>query len=546
MEFKRDIEETRAWIRQEPPPVPNDLNAPPPSLPPKPADDDDNDPPLLPLPVLSVRVTPSDGADGFSPPVLSGILSADEDVGSTRDSPRRIILSIRQLRRVLTARETLFKFGIFVPKNDREANASPEAPRWKAGRDLEWLRFNEQITFETDWTISRMTAEYPLYQKKDIGHLFYVYDYKYSGEHRVRLVFDGSRQGVSTYNETYAPTARQESVRLFHVVLVEENWGLGQYDVPQAFLKALIGHVIFAYPPKGQVAYLGQILRLKRALYGGKQSAYLWFTMINEFILSLGFVASSLDSCFYRRDDAMIILFCDDLRIGAPDSVLQTLYAAFYTKFGITTAPGDRFLGMNTFYDRPAGILKISMSSYIANTVDRFENFDLRRGFPYRELVGCLLWVTLCVMGPELLRAKDLARRSNSYGEDDYQEALAVLRRMSLRRDHGIIIRRGGAGKEIIPSSSRQPAAVSLVDTGTVIPDELNELRYQSLFHALPVTTDSPYLVPDPDTLDVAPVSLPFNLRYSLVAYGDASFATGITKQSVSGYIVYLNGVPIL
>jgi hypothetical protein len=334
MEFKRDIEETRAWIRQEPPPVPNDLNAPPPILPPRPADDDDDDSPLLPLPVLSVRVSPNDGADGSSPPAISGILSADEDVGSTRDSPRRIILSIRQLRRVLAARETLFKFGIFVPKNDREANASPEAPRWKAGHDLEWLRLNEQVTFETDWTISRMTAEYPLYQKKDIGHLFYVYDYKYSGEHRVRFVFDGSRQGVSTYYETYAPTARQELVRLFHVVLVEENWGLGQYDVPQAFLKALIDYVIFAYPPKGQAAYPGQILRLKRALYGGKQSAYLWFTMINEFILSLDFVASSLDSCFYRRDDAMI----DD-----HSSCFVTIFA-----LGLLTLFGKRFMQLST------------------------------------------------------------------------------------------------------------------------------------------------------------------------------------------------------
>ena len=30
------------------------------------------------------------------------------------------------------------------------------------------------------------------------------------------------------------------------------------------------------------------------------------------------------------------------------------------------------------------------------------------------------------------------------------------------------------------------------------------------------------------------------------VAYGDASFATGETKQSVSGFVLYLNGVPIL
>jgi hypothetical protein len=131
----------------------------------------------------------------------------------------------------------LFKFGIFVPKNDREANASPESPRWKAGRDLEWLRLNEQGTFEPDWTIAKIAEDYPLYQRKDIGHFFYVYDYKYSGEHRVRLVFDGSRQSASTYKETYAPTARQESVRLFHVVLVEENWGLGQYDVSRRFSK---------------------------------------------------------------------------------------------------------------------------------------------------------------------------------------------------------------------------------------------------------------------------------------------------------------------
>ena len=52
--------------------------------------------------------------------------------------------------------------------------------------------------------------------------------------------------------------------------------------------------------------------------------------------------------------------------------------------------------------------------------------------------------------------------------------------------------------------------------------------------------------MPDPDDVDIVPVILSFNLRYSLVAYGDASFATGDTKQSVSGFVVYLNGVPIL
>jgi hypothetical protein len=462
------------------------------------------------------------------------------------EPPRRLVLSLRQIRRVLASRETLFKFGIFVPKNDREANASPEAARWKAGRDLEWLRLNEQGTFDPAWSVSRMTSEYPLYQRCDIGHLFYVYDYKYSGEHCVRLVFDGSRQSASTYKETYAPTARQESVRLFHIVCVEESWGLGQYDVPQAFLKALIDHVIFAYPPKGQAAYPGQILLLKRALYGGKQSAYLWFTLINEFVLSLGFVASPLDSCLYRREDAILILFCDDLRIGATDVVLMSLYRSFYEKFRITTASGDRFLGMDTFYDRSLGIMKISMESYIDNTVERFSNFDLSRCLPYREIVGCLLWISLCVMGPELLRVKDFARRSNTYTEDDYSDAFAVLRRVALRREHGIIIRRGAAGTEIVPSNSRSPVSASPDDTGMIITDDQNELRYQLLSNARRITADPLYTVADPDGIDIPMVSLPVNPRYSLVAYGDASFATGQSKQSVSGYIIYVNGVPLL
>jgi hypothetical protein len=464
-----------------------------------------------------------------------------------------MLLSPKQIRRVLAARETLFKFGTFVPRNDREADTSPEATRWKAGRDLEWLRLNDAGTFETDWTLDRMTSSYPSYLKRDIGHLFYVYDFKFSGEHRVRLVFDGSRQGASTYSETYAPTARQESVRLFHIVAVEESYGIGQYDVPQAFLKAFIDHDIFAYPPKGQSAFPGQLLKLRKALYGGKQSAYLWFNMMNDFILELGFTPSYLDKCLYRRADALLILYCDDLRIAATDEVLSDLHAAFFAKFGVTTAPGARFLGMDSYYDRKAGFLKLSMSSYITTTVARFKDFDLSQGFPFRELVGCLLWITLNVMGPELLRVKDLARKSNSFDSDDYAMGLKLLHRISLRCDSGIVFTRGAAGKELIPSSVRPSPDSELTSdsvpdsTGSMIPDAQNELEHKSLLKARALPDGiTDYHTFDPDGTDLLRVDLPLNSRYSLLAYGDASFAVGVLKQSVSGFVVYLNGVPLM
>jgi hypothetical protein len=67
------------------------------------------------------------------------------------------------------------------------------------------------------------------------------------------------------------------------------------------------------------------------------------------------------------------------------------------------------------------------MSTYIETTVQRFANLDISNGAPFRELVGSLLWIVLNIIGPELLRVKDLARRSNNFTIEDYDDAMKVL-----------------------------------------------------------------------------------------------------------------------
>jgi hypothetical protein len=330
-----------------------------------------------------------------------------------------VCMSIKTIRRILACKETIHKYGVFVPRNDQEADSSSEAARWASGRQLEWIRLQEQGTFERNWNWERLRKAFPDYSRKDIGHVFYVYDHKHSGEHRVRLVFDGSRQNPETYADTYAPTARGESVRLFHVYAVEESWEIAQFDVPQAFLKSPIDCILFVYPPKGFIEFPGQLLKLRLSLYGAKQSAALWNKMIDTFLRELGFSPSPMDPCLYKRENAIIILFCDDLRVaGRPETVLE-IKAALFTEFQITTSDRTRFLGMDTYYDIKQGYLKLHMETYITSTYERFNGFDLTRGVPFREIVGCLLWICLCVMGPELLRVKDLARRSNVYTEEE-------------------------------------------------------------------------------------------------------------------------------
>ncbi len=464
----------------------------------------------------------------------------NEDAFSTR----KIFLSTKTMRRILNFKESIMKYGIFVPRNDNEADNSPERIRWASGRQLEWMRLQVQGTFERNWDWARVQKKFPNYKKSDIGHMFFVYDFKHSGEHRVRLVFDGSRQNPDTYTETYAPTARGESVRLFHIYAVEERWEIAQYDVPQAFLKSKIDCDIFVYPPRNFAEFPNQLLKLKLSLYGAKQSAALWNNMIDQFLQELGFVPSVMDPCLYKRSDAVIILFVDDLRVAATPPVLKTIYEALFSKFQITTSDCKRFLGMDTVYDIKKGYLKLHMETYIISIYERFHSFDLSMGVPFREIVGCLMWVCLCIMGPELLRVKDLARLSNTYTAEDFSSALKVLDRVYSRRNHGIVIVRGGAGSELIPSSTRA--------TGPVVPEvqnqlfshtddlgsttNMNELREKSLYKVKEDIADE----------DIRPIILQINDRYNLIIYSDASFAVGDTKQSVSGFVIFLNGTPLL
>ncbi len=166
------------------------------------------------------------------------------------------------------------------------------------------------------------------------------------------------------------------------------------------------------------------------------------------------------------------------------------------------------------------------MTTYIDATLTGFTNFDLTLGCPYREIVGCLLWIVLCVVGPELVRVKDLARRSNNPTPEDYQDALNVLRRIWKRRTDVIIFQRGGAGLELVPSQIRPDAPPTTI----------------AAFYAGLLPDLMPY--PSPPTIEGP--HFPINHRFSQLGYTDASFAVGEEKFSISGWVIYVNGTPLM
>ena len=95
-----------------------------------------------------------------------------------------------------------------------------------------------------------------------------------------RLVAQGYTQveGVD-FNDSFAPVASLESIRILHSVACIMNFKLYQMDVKSAFFNGLLHEEMFVKQPKGfqDPHFPDHVLRLKKALYGLKQAPREWY-----------------------------------------------------------------------------------------------------------------------------------------------------------------------------------------------------------------------------------------------------------------------------
>ncbi|GJV83586.1 putative ribonuclease H-like domain-containing protein, partial [Tanacetum coccineum] len=183
-------------------------------------------------------------------------------------------------------------------------------------------------------------------------------------KNKARLVARGYRQeeGID-FEESFAPVARLEAIRIFHAFTAHMNMVVYQMDVKTAFLNDNPNHVY----------------KLKKALYGLKQAPRALYDMLSLFLISQNFSKGSVDPtlfiCKEGKELLLVQVYVDDIIFAASTPELCDLFAKIMClKFKMSMMEKiSFFLGLQIFQN-PRGIF-INQSKYALESLKKY-GFD--------------------------------------------------------------------------------------------------------------------------------------------------------------------------
>jgi hypothetical protein len=267
---------------------------------------------------------------------------------------------------------------------------------------------------------------------------------------KARLVAQGycQSEGID-YDETFAPVARLEAIRIFLAFAANQNFKVYQMDVKSAFLNGELEEVVYVKQPPGFVdpKHPNHVCRLNKALYGLKQAPRAWYETLTSHLLNNGFCRGAIDSTlFILREKGNILLvqiYVDDIIFGSTDEKLCRKFSDIMSKEYEMSMMGELtfFLGLQIKQTRD-GIF-ISQEKYVKDLLTKFNfhsvssmktpmsapiNLDSDLdGIPvdqttYRGMVGSLMYLT--ASRPDIMFATCFCARYQSNPKKSHMDAV--------------------------------------------------------------------------------------------------------------------------
>lgn len=271
--------------------------------------------------------------------------------------------------------------------------------------------------------------------------------------HKARLVAKGcaQRYGVD-YTETYLPVVRYTSIRILIALAAQRKMNIDQMDAITAYFQGDLDAEIYTQQPEGFDDESGRVCKLKKAMYGLKQSGRQWNRCLDAALQSFDLIKSKLDPCVYYTEsiNLIIAIYVDDFlifwkSIAVRDSLKKRLTERFHMK---DMGQAKMCVGINIQYEIDG--ISIGQSTYAQKVLVRFGMADCKpvatptdmshklssivepgaelTNVPYQEVVDSLLYL---VQGsrPDLAFAVSNASRFNTiHGTAHWTAVKRILR----------------------------------------------------------------------------------------------------------------------
>ena len=259
---------------------------------------------------------------------------------------------------------------IQIPQNIQEAL---KIPKWKAAVDEEIQALEKNHT----WEITDLPRG-----KKPVGcKWIFTVKYKADGNvdrYKARLVAKGFTQSYGIdYQETFAPVVKLNTVRVLLSLAANLDWPLHQLDVKNAFLNGNLEEEVYMDIPTGlkMTWNSNQVCRLRKSLYGLKQSPRAWFDRFTKAVKGYGFSQCQSDHTLFVKHSsegklAIIIVYVDDIILtGNHEEEIDSLKTSLMKEFEIKDLGNLKyFLGMEIARSKK-GIV-VSQRKYILDLLN--------------------------------------------------------------------------------------------------------------------------------------------------------------------------------
>ncbi|KAD7477200.1 hypothetical protein E3N88_00336 [Mikania micrantha] len=273
-------------------------------------------------------------------------------------------------------------YALFVSQQEpKNYHTALKDNGWVEAMQLELLQFQKQQVWElvplpqgkcaigTKWVFRNKTDEN--------GQIV---------KNKAKLVVQGfSQEEGIDYDETFAPVARLEAIRLFLAYAALHKLKVFQMDVKSAFLYGKIKEEVYVCQPPGfeDNKHPDWVYKLDKALYGLKQAPRAWYDTLSTFLLKNNFTRGSIDKTLFIKNvgqhKLLVQIYVDDIIFASSDLKLCDAFTELMTKNFEMSAMGELqfFLGLQ-IKQKPDGIF-IHQSKY---TKELLKKFDLQNCKP--------------------------------------------------------------------------------------------------------------------------------------------------------------------